>query len=207
MRQKESKLVKAEGEKVVPDILKKDISSLTIAERSEYLYQLALSKGLDPLTRPFDVLPGQNGKLVVYANSGCADQLREQNNITIELVSEGPLVIGDKIREDVWVVHKRAMMVVGLLTRTHEDVGAVDISSARGEALANAIMRAHTKAERRVTLGIKGLGIPDISELETIPGLGQQPLNSPRVLAPSPSVQPDAPEPKKSSLPPARPPA
>ena len=41
-----------------------------------------------------------------------------------------------------------------------------------GESRANAIMKATTKAKRRVTLSICGLGgMPDESELDTMPGV------------------------------------
>ena len=42
-----------------------------------------------------------------------------------------------------------------------------------GEALANAYMKAETKAKRRVTLSICGLGMLDETEVETIPDAKQ----------------------------------
>jgi hypothetical protein len=46
--------------------------------------------------------------------------------------------------------------------------GAVTISNLKGDALANALMKAETKAKRRVTLSICGLGILDESETDTM---------------------------------------
>jgi hypothetical protein len=54
--------------------------------------------------------------------------------------------------------------------RTDFATGAVTIEGLKGDALANALMKAETKAKRRVTLSICGLGVLDESELETIPG-------------------------------------
>lgn len=53
--------------------------------------------------------------------------------------------------------------------RSDEAIGAVSVAGLRGDALANAIMKAETKAKRRVTLSIVGLGWLDESEIETIP--------------------------------------
>ncbi len=54
--------------------------------------------------------------------------------------------------------------------RTDESIGAVPIDTLKGESRANAMMKAETKAKRRVTLSISGLGMLDESELESIPG-------------------------------------
>jgi hypothetical protein len=49
-------------------------------------------------------------------------------------------------------------------------MGAVAIAGLKGEALANALMKAETKAKRRVTLSISGLGMLDETEAEDLPG-------------------------------------
>ena len=48
-------------------------------------------------------------------------------------------------------------------------MGNMPLRSLKGDALANALMKAETKAKRRVTLSIAGLGWLDETELETIP--------------------------------------
>jgi len=48
--------------------------------------------------------------------------------------------------------------------------GATSLAGLRGDNLANAFMRAETKAKRRVTLSICGLGFTDESEVDSIPG-------------------------------------
>jgi hypothetical protein len=61
--------------------------------------------------------------------------------------------------------------------------GAVSLVGLRGEALANAIMKAETKAKRRATLSICGLGFLDETEIETIPDARSEPSQpEPRVL-------------------------
>ena len=45
----------------------------------------------------------------------------------------------------------------------------VPIEGLRGEALSNAMMKATTKAKRRVTLSLCGLGMLDETEVESIP--------------------------------------
>ena len=54
--------------------------------------------------------------------------------------------------------------------RIDASTGAVAIESLKGEARANAMMKAETKAKRRVTLSICGLGLMDETEVETTEG-------------------------------------
>jgi hypothetical protein len=58
--------------------------------------------------------------------------------------------------------------VKGPSGRCDEDIGAVSIKSLQGEALANALMKATTKAKRRATLSICGLSFVDESEIDSI---------------------------------------
>ena len=55
--------------------------------------------------------------------------------------------------------------------------GAVPIAGLKGEEFANALMKAETKAKRRATLSICGLGVLDETEVETIT---DEPLNAAR---------------------------
>jgi hypothetical protein len=69
---------------------------------------------------------------------------------------------------DIYVVTARAKDRTG---REDESPGAVPLGNLKGDALANALMKAETKAKRRVTLSIAGLGWLDETELATIPGV------------------------------------
>ena len=54
-------------------------------------------------------------------------------------------------------------------------LGSVSIVGLRGEALSNAKMKAETKAKRRATLSICGLGfVLDETEIETVPAEAKQ---------------------------------
>jgi hypothetical protein len=175
------------------ELLQMDINKLSTVQRSQYLYAMAKRAGLDPALKPFDTLV-LGGKLILYANSSAADQLRDKYNISVETLSEGLLQLGTTLREDVYVVRKRATMPTSDGLRTQTDIGAVDITGLKGESLSNAIMKAHTKADRRVTLGIKGIGLPDVSEISSIEGArGKEPLTEPRVVTVTPNPTPDLP--------------
>jgi hypothetical protein len=73
--------------------------------------------------------------------------------------------------------------------REDEDYGVVTIGNLKGDAAANMIMKAITKAKRRVTLSISGLGMLDETEIETIPGQAVE-----RVALTPPKGPPPAPK-------------
>ena len=139
-------------------VIKGDLSKLTEQQRMTYYTEVCRSLGLNPLTRPFEYIV-LNGKLVLYANRGCADQLRSIRGITI--TSLDPRQIGDLF----------VVVATGRDRNGREDssTGAVNIKGLTGEALANAMMKAETKAKRRLTLSLAGLGWSDESEIESIP--------------------------------------
>jgi hypothetical protein len=136
-----------------------DLSSLTPAQRVEYYNATCKSLGLNPLTRPFRYLR-LNGALVLYTTRDCTDQLRKRDAISVEL---GAATVADGI----YIQRARASTPDG---RHDESTGAVPFESLKGEARANAVMKAETKAKRRVTLSICGLSFPDESEVDAIPG-------------------------------------
>lgn len=139
-------------------VLGGDLSKLTPAQRVSYYFSTCQSLGLNPLTRPFDYLR-LSGKEVLYAKKDACEQLRKLHKVSITDVTSTRL-------EDVFVVTAKAQDGTG---RTDAATGAVAIAQLKGEALANALMKAETKAKRRVTLSICGLGILDETELETMP--------------------------------------
>lgn len=134
-----------------------DLSKLTAEQRTAYYMQLCQSLGLNPLTKPFAYIT-LSGKLVLYALKDATEQLRKIHSVSITDVSSQRL-------EDVFVVAAKAQDKTG---RTDAATGAVPIGNLKGEALANALMKAETKAKRRVTLSICGLGMLDETEVETI---------------------------------------
>jgi hypothetical protein len=139
-------------------IMKGDLSKLTEDEKMYYYKQVCDSLKLNALTRPFDYLT-LNGKLTLYARKDCTEQLRRINAISIRVISK-------EVIDDAFVVTVEASTPDG---RVDSDMGATTIVGLKGDAKINAMLKAITKAKRRVTLSISGLGLPDESELETIP--------------------------------------
>lgn len=138
-------------------IVEGDISKLSSQEKTYHYKNLCESLGLNPLSKPFEYLK-LNGKELLYARKDATDQLRKLHNISITIVSRDSV-------DGVFIVTAKATTPDG---RHDESVGAVPVSNLKGDALANALMKAETKAKRRVTLSICGLGFLDESELETI---------------------------------------
>ena len=146
-----------------------DLSGLSESQRLEYYRAVCESLGLNPLTRPFEYLR-LSGRLVLYATRAAADQLRAIHGISIT---------------DVQIDRKDDLISVTVRGRNRDgredvEVGVVSVAGLRGEALANAEMKAITKAKRRLTLSLAGLGWMDETEAETIP-------SAQRVVEPQPA--------------------
>lgn len=139
-------------------VIQGNLASLTSGQRAHYYGRVCASIGLNPLTRPFEYLT-LNNKLVLYARKDATDQLRNLRRVSLTITARETL-------GDLYVVTARAVLPDG---RTDEEIGAVPIAGLKGEALANAMMKASTKAKRRVTLSVCGLGMLDESEVESIP--------------------------------------
>lgn len=149
------------GEVIEKVVVKGDLASLSPQERVLYYRQVCESLGLNPLTRPFDYIV-LNGRLTLYARKDATDQLRRIHGISVQIISREFIdALG------LYVVTARATTVDG---RSDEAIGAVSVKGLAGENLANAIMKAETKAKRRVTLSLVGLGWTDESEVDSIPG-------------------------------------
>lgn len=153
----------ANSEQVSPEIIQKlvldgDLSKMSQQQKVDYYNRFCQSLGLNPLTQPFQLMKFQ-GKERLYATKDCTEQLRKIHGVSIiELTSQ-------KL-EDVYVVTAKARDKEG---KVDASTGAVVIGSTKGDALANALMKAETKAKRRVTLSICGLGMLDEAELDTMP--------------------------------------
>jgi hypothetical protein len=150
---------------IPPEVMEKvviggDLSELNAAQRADYYTAVCRSLGLNPLTKPFEFLT-LNGKLRLYALRDCADQLRRLHGISIYITNRERM-------GDIYIVTARAKDRTG---REDESTGAVPLGNLKGDALANALMKAETKSKRRVTLSIASLGWLDETELATIPGV------------------------------------
>lgn len=139
-------------------VVQGDLSPLSPSQRVTYYKKVCESAGLNPFTKPFEYIV-LNGKLTLYAKKDCTEQLRKLNGISI-------VSLEDKLVDDIYIVTAKASTKDG---RTDQAKGAVVIGHLKGEQKANAIMKAETKAKRRVTLSISGMGFCDESEIDSIP--------------------------------------
>lgn len=136
-----------------------NIGQFNSQEKVAYINKICDMMGLNPLTRPFEYVSFQ-GKVVLYARKDCTDQLRKIHGVSIRVTNQSVI-------EGLLTVTVEATDKTG---RVDSDMGALSIAGLKGDALANATMKALTKAKRRVTLSICGLGILDEMEIETIQG-------------------------------------
>lgn len=154
-----------------------DLSGLTPVERWEYIQAYCAYLGLDPITRPFDLLhtfeknPDERGrpieKITLYANAGCSAQLAHIRQITYSR----PEWDHDKSL-GILKISVQASFVAGQTSagRTVWRSGVAFVEGLKGRTLENAIKKAETQAHRRATLALCGVAMPDESEVEDIPG-------------------------------------
>jgi hypothetical protein len=143
---------------IIETVLSKgDLSQLSVDERNAYYFKVCESVGLNPLTRPLEYIM-LGGKTVLYAKKDATDQLRSIHNVSVEDMQESEV-------GGVYIVTVKVRNGNG---RTDMGKGAVNIKNLQGEPLANALMKAETKAKRRATLSICGLGMLDETEAEDV---------------------------------------
>jgi hypothetical protein len=160
-----------------------DLSQMTDEQRIAYYVAVCRSLGLNPLTKPFQALKGDDGKLSLYPDKGCAEQLRKLHRVSTK-------VLGRDFFEGLYIVTVQASTPDG---RTEESQGIVPLVKPKGRwedyeyrgqqrrrfkaeldregqevqiplsptERATAMKRCETQAKRRVTLAITGLGLPD----------------------------------------------
>lgn len=144
-------------------VAKGDISGLPPGAKAQYYIEFCRSLGLDPKTQPFQILKLQ-GREILYAGRGATDQLARNNAVTRELVS------GPELVEVAGVQVVRAVCRASLPDgRSDTSAGLVPVPQGNVEAVCNAFMKAETKAKRRATLSLLGLGMMDESETDTLP--------------------------------------
>jgi hypothetical protein len=140
-------------------VIQGDLSYLTADDRVKFYSAVCNSLGLNPLTKPF-LYVQLNGKLTLYASKDATDQLRKIHGVSVTKMEKS-------YDADVYCVTAYGCDKTG---RTDVSTGAVTLGKLTGEARANAVMKAETKAKRRLTLSLCGLGMLDETEVETIPG-------------------------------------
>lgn len=156
-----------------------DLGKMNADDRHQYYKSVCESLGLNPLTQPFEYVQ-LNGKLRLYAKKDATDQLRRIYEVSV-----------DELRHDY-----RDSLGLYIVTavgsrgkRKDTGTGAVNIKGLTGDALANAIMKAETKAKRRLTLSICGLGMLDETEVESLSS-DEPPPDDPEVELAVPESKP-----------------
>lgn len=129
-------------------LIENDFSKLSPENRAAYYRAYCESLGLNWLTRPLDVLKGQDGKHHLYPKKECGDQLARVHAITFETLYRESM-------DGLYIVGMKGVLPNG---RVVEDEGIVPIKGLQGKDLANARKKAITQARRRVTLALVGLG-------------------------------------------------
>ena len=159
-------------------VVRGDLSRLTEADRFVYYTKVCESLSLNPLTKPFEYITLQN-RLTLYATRSCTDQIGARDGIDVAVTHREEW-------KDLFVVSARASKD----GRSVEVEAAVPLTNGKtgqplkGEDLANARMKADTKARRRAVLSFCGLGMLDETEFASIPAafsvVGEEPQAQPQ---------------------------
>lgn len=187
-----------------------DLTKLNDQQILTYYNHLCETLGLNPNTSPFQLLilgSGAKKRKILYATKDCTDQFRKIYGISVT----------DKITEfvgNMYIVTVKVKMLESKEERTDVASGVVpleeeekkwdgqrynltgNIKKLKAEDLANALMKAETKAKRRATLSICGLGMLDDSEIETF-AAALKGEKTEIVAAPEPKASPEQENPGK----------
>lgn len=154
-----------------------DLTPLSPEQRVEYMKAVCKSLGLNPLTGPFGYIlfketENAPAKLALYAKKDAAEQLRK-----IHRVSVVPNTTTQTVDEEFATTRLSLRDGSG---RTDTATGIVYLWKKynnqpyrlSGQRLGDAIMKSETKAKRRGTLSICGLGMLDEMDLESVRVVG-----------------------------------
>lgn len=139
-----------------------DIAALDAQGKWDYTKGLCERLGLDPYTQPFGLIKGKDGKLKLYAKKETAEQLIALYDVTCDTMKDEW-----KVELGIYIVYAKAIVPATATKpeRSQTARGVVSLTDKNGaltgEDLANAIMKAETKARRRATLAALGLSFLD----------------------------------------------
>ena len=166
-----SNMIQVSGDAMKSIALHGDYSKVSEGDRVNIALNLCETFGLNPATVPFNWLKNEKtGAISLYPNKSCAAGLASNRNLSVEVVKEGPVMDtaysvtvrvkeGDRVTED-----------VGVTSITYFKKGDASTPGSwtriEGSGLADAIMKAHTKATRRTVLKHCGLSLPEEKEGE-----------------------------------------
>lgn len=137
---------------------RQDSRSLTPEDRAAYVAEICRALKLNPLTRPVQFLALQ-GREVLYLTRGATDQLAARHGLNRETL-EGP---DFRMMENVKVAFCK---VKATLPSGRYEVATATLKMA---SPADDLMKVETKAKRRATLSILGIGLLSEEEAESIP--------------------------------------
>ena len=137
-------------------LLQGDLAGLTPKQRVNYYAKVCESVGLNPFSRPFEYIVIK-GKLTLYPTQACASQLRDINDVCID-----DMTIQESDSEIIVTVKGHDKK-----GRRDVEIGAVSKKDMDGN-LQNIRMKAVTKAKRRLSLSICGMGWVDDKYIEAI---------------------------------------
>lgn len=153
-----------------------NLAGLSPEQQMTYYARYCQHLGLDPITRPFDLLTTfeENGsaKTILYASASCSSQLADKRQVTYgKPETEFNKELG------ILTVRVEAMMYIeNNRIRSCWRSGVAHIEGLKGKRLENAIKKAETQAHRRATLALCGIAMPDESEVEDIQGSQTSPV-------------------------------
>lgn len=140
-------------------VLRGDISGLTADQKVQHYLGMCRILGLDAATQPLAYLR-LSGKEVLYVTRGATDRLAAMHSLNREII-DGPRVMDLAGTKLVYAVC-RATLPSGRYETATATLPLTDP--------ATVLMKAETKAKRRATLAILGLGLLDETEVDSIPG-------------------------------------
>lgn len=147
-----------EGELAESIVLKGDISGLSPRAKADYYLYLCRTLGLNPATQPIQFIR-LNGKDVAYVTRGATDQLAKRERLNRRII-DGPKIITMEGTKLAYAVCEAT------LPNGRVEVSVATLALATLDMI---LMKVETKAKRRATLSILGLGMLDEVEVADIP--------------------------------------
>jgi hypothetical protein len=142
-------------EAVTRALMAVDLAKLSAVDRVQFYAALCRSTGLNVLTRPFIVLRGQDGTLAWYITAAGCEQLRRLHRVSTRIMSR------ERTDDGLYLVTVQCRTPD---ERVEEAQGVVVLQGLKPPEMAQALMRCETKAKRRATLALLGLGLSGMDE-------------------------------------------
>ena len=188
-------------------LMQGDLTGLSVPQRLVFYKDLCRTLGVNYRTRPFEYIvftdrdqddeeggAPKAGKMQLYARADCAAQLRKIHHVGIDKNMrkrrEGEFYY---VEADAFIHEKLGMRTdtatgVVWLKKWKSKNGRRELQDLQGRELANAMMKAETKAKRRVTFSICGLHMLDESDLGDLTEMTYDVSETGRVIEVTPQL-------------------